>query len=82
MQLVALMLDAIRTQSKQLEALMRLDKEEETSLTMRKRLTDLRAVYDNLEDQESEYAKSVLSDINAMNGGGEVARRGSRNLLP
>ena len=60
--------DTIRTQSKQLEALMRLDKQEETSLNaMRKRLTDLRAVYDNLEDQESEYAKSVLSDINAMN---------------
>ena len=60
--------DAIRTQSKQLEALMRLGEKEESSLNaMRKRLTDLRAVYDNLEDQESEYAKSVLSDINAMN---------------
>lgn len=44
--------DAVRTQSKQIEALIRLDKQEETSLNaMRKRLTDLRAVYDNLEDQ-------------------------------
>ena len=41
---------------------------EATSLkAMWKRLTDLRVIYDNLEDQESEYAKSVLSDINAMN---------------
>ena len=50
--------------NKQMESAYRLQNNENTSLnSMRKIFTDLRVIYDNLEDQESEYAKQVLSDI-------------------
>lgn len=60
--------DAIKNQNKQLESAYRLQTQESKSLNeMRKHLIDLRVIYDNLEDQESEYAKSVLADINETN---------------
>ena len=60
--------DAIKNQNKQLESAYRLQTQESKSLNeMRKQLVDLRVIYDNLEDQESDYAKSVLANINEMN---------------
>ena len=60
--------NSVKNLNKQMESAYRLQNNENSSLnSMRKSLTDLRVIYDNLEDQESEYAKSVLSDINEMN---------------
>ena len=60
--------NSVKNLNKQMESAYRLQNNENTSLnSMRKSLTDLRVIYDNLEDQESEYAKSVLSDIAEMN---------------
>ena len=61
--------NSVKNLNKQMESAYRLQNNENSSLnSMRKSLTDLRVIYDNLEDQESEYAKQVLSDINEMNG--------------
>lgn len=60
--------DAIKNQNKQLESAYRLQTQESKSLNeMRKQLVDLRVIYDNLSEQESDYAKSVLANINEMN---------------
>lgn len=60
--------DAIKNQNKQLESAYRLQTQESKSLNeMRKQLVDLRVIYDNLGEQESDYAKSVLANINEMN---------------
>ena len=60
--------NSVKNLNKQMESAYRLQNNENSSLnSMRKSLTDLRVIYDNLEDQESEYAKQVLSDINEMN---------------
>lgn len=60
--------NSVKNLNKQMESAYRLQNNENSSLnSMRKSLTDLRVIYDNLEDQESEYAKQVLSDIAAMN---------------
>ena len=60
--------NSVKNLNKQMESAYRLQTNESASLnSMRKSLTDLRVIYDNLEDQESEYAKQVLSDISAMN---------------
>ena len=60
--------NSVKNLNKQMESAYRLQNNENTSLnSMRKSLTDLRVIYDNLEDQESEYAKQVLSDIAEMN---------------